>query len=60
VQPADVRKRLQKLLPTYMLPSRWHVLDVLPKNVNGKIDRRRLREHFEAEAADETPAAVAP
>jgi amino acid adenylation domain-containing protein len=60
VQPADVRKRLQKLLPTYMLPSRWHVLDVLPKNVNGKIDRRRLREHFEAEASDETPAAVAP
>jgi amino acid adenylation domain-containing protein len=60
VQPAAVRKRLQKLLPTYMLPSRWHVMDVLPKNVNGKIDRRRLREHFEAEAADEAPAAVAP
>jgi amino acid adenylation domain-containing protein len=59
VPPADVRKRLQKLLPTYMLPSRWHVMDVLPKNVNGKIDRRRLREHFEAEASDETPAAVA-
>ena len=58
VQPADVRKRLQKLLPTYMLPSRWHVMDVLPKNVNGKIDRRRLREHFAAEAADEAPAAV--
>jgi acyl-coenzyme A synthetase/AMP-(fatty) acid ligase len=52
IQPADVRKRLQALLPTYMLPSRWHVLDVLPKNVNGKIDRRRLREHFEQEAAD--------
>jgi amino acid adenylation domain-containing protein len=51
LQPADVRKHLQTLLPTYMLPSRWHVLDVLPKNVNGKIDRRRLREHFEQEAA---------
>jgi amino acid adenylation domain-containing protein len=58
VQPADVRKRLQKLLPTYMLPSRWHVTDVLPKNVNGKIDRRRLREHFEAEAAS-SPAGAA-
>ena len=52
VQPAEVRRRLQELLPTYMLPSRWHVLDVLPKNVNGKIDRRRLREHFEQEAAE--------
>jgi acyl-coenzyme A synthetase/AMP-(fatty) acid ligase len=37
-------------------------MDVLPKNVNGKIDRRRLREHFEQEAAEESPAAerVAP
>jgi amino acid adenylation domain-containing protein len=52
VQPAEVRTRLQTLLPTYMLPSRWHVLDVLPKNVNGKIDRRRLREYFEQEAAE--------
>jgi acyl-coenzyme A synthetase/AMP-(fatty) acid ligase len=41
-----------------MLPSRWHVMDVLPKNVNGKIDRRRLREDFEAEAAS-SPAAAA-
>jgi amino acid adenylation domain-containing protein len=56
VQPADVRKQLQKLLPTYMLPSRWHVMDGLPKNVNGKIDRRRLREHFEAEAAAQSAA----
>jgi amino acid adenylation domain-containing protein len=62
VQPADVRRQLQTVLPTYMLPSRWHVMDVLPKNVNGKIDRRRLREHFEQEAAEESPAAerVAP
>lgn len=56
VQPAEVRKRLQKLLPTYMLPSRWHAMDVLPKNVNGKIDRRRLREHFESEAAEDAAA----
>jgi amino acid adenylation domain-containing protein len=58
VQPADVRRRLQSVLPTYMLPSRWHVMEVLPKNVNGKIDRRRLREHFEREAAEESPRAA--
>jgi acyl-coenzyme A synthetase/AMP-(fatty) acid ligase len=39
-----------------MLPSRWLRLPSLPKNPNGKIDRRRVRELFEeaarAEAAD--------
>ena len=39
-----------------MLPVRWLVLDALPKNVNGKIDRRALRERFEADAASKTPA----
>ncbi len=59
VQPADVRKRLQEQLPTYMLPTRWHILDVLPKNVNGKIDRRKLREHFEQEAEAAEPERLA-
>jgi acyl-coenzyme A synthetase/AMP-(fatty) acid ligase len=51
VQPTEVRAQLLKLLPTYMLPARWHVLQSLPKNVNGKIDRRAIREHFERELA---------
>ena len=33
-----------------MIPARWLVLDALPKNVNGKIDRRELRERFAAGA----------
>ena len=37
-----LREGLSRLLPSYMLPARWIVLDELPKNVNGKIDRTRL------------------
>jgi amino acid adenylation domain-containing protein len=47
---SDVRQRLRRLLPPYMLPSRWQTMTSLPKNANGKIDRRALRELFVAEA----------
>ena len=43
---AAVRTALRKVLPSYMVPSRWLVLPALPTNANGKIDRRRLRELF--------------
>jgi acyl-coenzyme A synthetase/AMP-(fatty) acid ligase len=29
-----------------MLPTEWMVLDALPMNANGKIDRPRLRQMF--------------
>ena len=51
MEPAELRSQLTDSLPKYMLPSRWLTLDELPKNVNGKIDRRRLRELFEDQAA---------
>ncbi|MFC1578943.1 amino acid adenylation domain-containing protein [Pseudomonadota bacterium] len=43
---ARLRKDLAKIVPNYMLPSRWHRLEILPKNANGKIDRPRLRNIF--------------
>jgi acyl-coenzyme A synthetase/AMP-(fatty) acid ligase len=49
VARGDLRRELQKTLPPYMLPSRWRELDGLPKNVNGKIDRRAIREQFQSE-----------
>jgi amino acid adenylation domain-containing protein len=47
-----LRKQLSTLLPNYMLPFRWMALEELPKNVNGKIDRRKLKEAFEVHAAE--------
>lgn len=46
VTPVTLRKELARNLPSYMLPSRWMAFDVLPKNANGKVDRRQLKEDF--------------
>jgi amino acid adenylation domain-containing protein len=47
--PLDLRKEVSRVLPNYMLPVRWMALSGLPKNANGKIDRRRLQEKFREE-----------
>ena len=50
VTPARLRTALTGTLPAYMLPTSWAAFDALPKNANGKIDRRSVRESFEAGA----------
>jgi amino acid adenylation domain-containing protein len=41
----DIQKTLVAELPSYMLPSQLIRIDQMPKTHNGKIDRRRLKEH---------------
>jgi D-alanine--poly(phosphoribitol) ligase subunit 1 len=41
-----IRKEVSKLVPGYMVPSRVDVFGQLPKNANGKIDRRLLQSRY--------------
>jgi len=45
--PASLRSFLIRRVPSYMVPQYWLPLDRLPRNGNGKIDRRQLKEEFE-------------
>ena len=51
ISPAELRKKLSQALPSYMIPARWMPYEQLPKNVNGKIARRQIKEDFEQKAA---------
>lgn len=39
-----ISEELSKLIPEYMIPGRFISLDVMPMNLNGKIDRVKLRD----------------
>lgn len=43
---AALKRRLAELLPAYMVPARMVVVEQLPVNANGKIDRRRVRDLY--------------
>ena len=42
IKESLVSKALSKKLPKYMLPKTIKILRELPKNANGKIDRKKL------------------
>jgi amino acid adenylation domain-containing protein len=40
--PAEARRQLDAVMPTWMIPSWLVTIDELPRNSNGKLDERRL------------------
>ena len=44
IDPSYITEDIKNLLPSYMLPRQLHILEKLPKNQNGKIDRRALHD----------------
>jgi amino acid adenylation domain-containing protein len=59
IEIAALRRQLRKLLPAYMIPAHWLELEELPKNVNGKIDRRHLADVFGEQLGASEDEAVA-
>ncbi|MBI5720141.1 MAG: amino acid adenylation domain-containing protein [Burkholderiales bacterium] len=48
VEMTELRARLKEMLPGVMVPKELRVLDRLPLNVNGKVDRKALLEDLRA------------
>jgi non-ribosomal peptide synthase protein (TIGR01720 family) len=57
---AALREGLRRTLPEFMVPSAIVVLDALPLNANGKVDRRRLPDPEPAETAAATTGEALP
>ncbi|GAA2412904.1 hypothetical protein GCM10010433_10030 [Streptomyces pulveraceus] len=56
IEPGDVQRQVSGLLPDYMIPSAFVVLDEIPLTVNGKVDRRALpAPQFSNEATGRAP-----
>ncbi|MCK4765346.1 MAG: amino acid adenylation domain-containing protein [Candidatus Aminicenantes bacterium] len=56
LSPAGLREYLSRLLPVYMIPSFFVILDKMPLNRNGKVDRKALPDPGKRPAAGEYTA----
>jgi amino acid adenylation domain-containing protein len=45
--PLEIKAKLKDKIPAYMIPQLWRSYSILPRNGNGKIDRKNLSDDFE-------------
>lgn len=45
-QGIEIKKKLRKLIPSYMVPRKIVIIEKFPMNTNGKIDRKKLMEEY--------------
>ena len=43
---SKIRNQLSSKIPKYMMPTKFHRIDIMPRNPNGKIDRQELKITF--------------
>ena len=49
LKPSDIRSQVARIIPKYMVPNKIEIIDRMPKNANGKTDRKKLKEMFLSE-----------
>ena len=45
----EMRENIKQILPAYMIPRRFVIIDALPYTLNGKVDRKLLIEQLDSE-----------
>lgn len=47
LESKEIRARIGEILPKYMIPAVYNLLNEMPRNANGKIDRNQLKQQLE-------------
>lgn len=47
LESKEIRARIGEILPKYMIPTVYYLLNEMPRNANGKIDRNQLKQQLE-------------
>ena len=55
LDPAEIRRQAREVLAPFKVPKSVHVMESLPRNALGKVEKARLREMLAAQSAPKPP-----